>query len=67
MIDHAMLRPGRLDKKLYVPLPEEEDRYEILNTLTRHSHLEEGLDLHIIANDKRCEVYFIIIIYYYFK
>lgn len=61
MIDHAMLRPGRLDKKLYVPLPEIEDRFEILKTLTRHSQLEEGIDLSIIAKDPRCEV-----LYYYY-
>jgi SpoVK/Ycf46/Vps4 family AAA+-type ATPase len=29
MIDPAMLRPGRLDKCLYVPLPDKEDRVDI--------------------------------------
>lgn len=27
IIDPAMLRPGRLDKLLYVPLPNQEDRH----------------------------------------
>jgi ribosome biogenesis ATPase len=27
IIDPAMLRPGRLDKLLYVPLPTKEDRF----------------------------------------
>ena len=27
IIDPAMLRPGRLDKLLYVPLPNAEDRF----------------------------------------
>ena len=35
IIDPAMLRPGRLDKLLYVPLPNKEDRFSILKTLTR--------------------------------
>ena len=35
IIDPAMLRPGRLDKLLYVPLPNKEDKYSILKTLTR--------------------------------
>lgn len=35
IIDPAMLRPGRLDKLLYVPLPTAEDRLQILQTLTR--------------------------------
>jgi SpoVK/Ycf46/Vps4 family AAA+-type ATPase len=26
IIDPAMLRPGRLDKLLYVPLPDQDDR-----------------------------------------
>ena len=30
-----MLRPGRLDKTLYVGLPNEEDREDILRTLTK--------------------------------
>ena len=30
IIDPAMLRPGRLDKLLYVPLPSKEARFEIL-------------------------------------
>jgi ribosome biogenesis ATPase len=35
IIDPAMLRPGRLDKLLYVPLPTKEDRQQILETLTK--------------------------------
>ena len=35
IIDPAMLRPGRLDKTLYVGLPNEEDREDILRTLTK--------------------------------
>ena len=35
MIDQAMLRPGRLDKLLYVPLPDDQGRVDILQTLIR--------------------------------
>lgn len=35
IIDPAMLRPGRLDKLLYVPLPTKDDRHQILRTITR--------------------------------
>ena len=35
IIDPAMLRPGRLDKLLYVPLPTNDDRLQILETITR--------------------------------
>ena len=33
IIDKAMLRPGRLDKLLYVPLPTKDDRLSILETI----------------------------------
>ena len=36
IIDPAMLRPGRLDSRLFVDLPEEAERVEILQTLTRN-------------------------------
>lgn len=35
MIDPAMCRPGRLDKLLYVDLPGEEERVEIVRTMLR--------------------------------
>lgn len=50
-----MLRPGRLDKLLYVPLPTEQGRIDILKTLTRHAKFSPGFDISIIARDKRCE------------
>lgn len=35
IIDPAILRPGRLDKILYVGLPEQHERQEILEALTK--------------------------------
>jgi len=35
IVDPAVLRPGRLDKILYVGLPEPEDRTDILRALTK--------------------------------
>jgi ribosome biogenesis ATPase len=35
MIDPAMVRPGRLDKLLYVDLPRPDERAEIVRTMTR--------------------------------
>ncbi|KAI6108900.1 P-loop containing nucleoside triphosphate hydrolase protein [Pisolithus croceorrhizus] len=40
MIDPAMVRPGRLDKLLYVDLPNAEERTEILRTLVRRVPLQ---------------------------
>ena len=35
IIDPAVLRPGRLDKTLYVGLPTMEDRLDILRCITK--------------------------------
>jgi len=49
IIDHAMLRPGRLDKALYVDIPSEEDRLSILQTLTGKSPLHQDVDMSHVA------------------
>ena len=55
MIDPAMLRPGRLDKLLYVPLPEAAGRTEILRALTKKMPLAANVDLQMVAADRRAE------------
>lgn len=57
IIDPAMLRPGRLDKLLYVPLPTSEDRLQILQTVTRTLPLEDNINLRDIAFSHQCEGY----------
>lgn len=49
MIDPALLRPGRLEKILYVPLPPPEGRASILQALTRSTPLGEDVDLEEIS------------------
>ncbi|ODV63440.1 AAA family ATPase CDC48 [Ascoidea rubescens DSM 1968] len=48
-IDPALLRPGRLDQLIYVPLPDEPARLSILNAQLRNTPLEPGLDLAKVA------------------
>ena len=55
IIDPAMLRPGRLDKLLYVPLPDYADRCSILETITKNLKLSSDVDFAKINNDKRME------------
>ena len=57
IIDQAMLRPGRLDKLLYVPLPSSTDRRAILKTLARKSPLSPDVDLDRVAASPKCEGY----------
>ncbi|XP_053690106.1 nuclear valosin-containing protein-like [Sabethes cyaneus] len=52
IVDPAVLRPGRLDKILYVGLPAEADRIDILKALTKNCTqppLAEDVDLNVIA------------------
>jgi len=53
IIDEAMLRPGRLDKVLHVPLPTREGIIKIFKTHLRGAPLEEGLTAEKIGADKR--------------
>ena len=62
IIDPAMLRPGRLDQLLLVPLPSREDRLDILRTITKKTPLADDVDLEKIAYDVRCEVRFLVVI-----
>ncbi|ROL44313.1 Nuclear valosin-containing protein-like [Anabarilius grahami] len=58
IIDPAVLRPGRLDKTLYVGLPPAADRHAILVTITKGGtkpHLDSDVNLEEIAHDARCE------------
>ncbi|KAJ8658799.1 hypothetical protein O0I10_005525 [Lichtheimia ornata] len=57
MIDPAMLRPGRLDKLLYVELPTPGERFDILSKLTKKTPLGASVSLKQIAEDPRCEGY----------
>lgn len=55
MIDPAMLRPGRLDKLLFVPLPDPADREAILRTHVRNTPVAPGIDIPAIARDPRLD------------
>ncbi|MBI5253449.1 MAG: CDC48 family AAA ATPase [Euryarchaeota archaeon] len=45
MLDPALLRPGRFDKLLLVPAPDEEARLEIFKVHTKNMPLDESVDL----------------------
>jgi len=49
LLDPALLRPGRLDKLVYVPPPDLEARLEILRIHTRYLPLAPDVDLYEIA------------------
>lgn len=49
IIDPAILRPGRLDQLIYIPLPDEKSRVAILKANLRKSPLAPNVDLNYIA------------------
>mmetsp|Transcript_16793 Transcript_16793/g.38484 ORF Transcript_16793/g.38484 Transcript_16793/m.38484 type:complete len:840 (+) Transcript_16793:291-2810(+) len=57
LIDPAMMRPGRLDKLLYVSLPEPEDRVSILKAISCNINFSPDVDLHKIGTSSRAEGY----------
>lgn len=48
-IDPALLRPGRLDQLVYIPLPDESSRIAILQSALRKSPIADDVDLPYMA------------------
>lgn len=48
-IDPALLRPGRLDQLIYIPLPDENSRQSILEAQLRKSPVAPDVDLALLA------------------
>ena len=49
VLDQALLRPGRFDRRVTVPPPDKDGRRQILEVHTRSMPLDEGVDLDSIA------------------
>lgn len=49
IIDPALLRPGRLDQLIYIPLPDEESRLQIFKACLRKSPVAKDVDLRALA------------------
>ena len=49
VLDNALLRPGRFDRRINVPVPDLKGRLEILGVHAKKVKLTEGTDLNVIA------------------
>uniref|UniRef100_A0A452Z2Z9 Uncharacterized protein n=2 Tax=Aegilops tauschii subsp. strangulata TaxID=200361 RepID=A0A452Z2Z9_AEGTS len=49
IIDPALLRPGRLDQLIYIPLPDVESRLQIFRACLRKSPVAKDVDLNALA------------------
>ncbi|CAF0753439.1 unnamed protein product [Rotaria sordida] len=60
ILDPAILRPGRLDKHIYVGLPNAQERLDILRTITKNGTrppLASDVNLKAMSDDERCHGY----------
>lgn len=55
LIDPALLRPGRLDKSIYVNIPDAKERVQILQAQSRNLNMGPDVDLQDVA--EWCEHY----------
>ena len=49
VLDPALLRPGRFDRRIHVPVPDLKGRYEILKVHAKKIKLSPSVDLKIVA------------------
>ncbi len=49
VLDQALLRPGRFDRQIVVPLPDYEERLPILQVHSRNKRLSSNVDLEMVA------------------
>jgi len=49
ILDPALLRPGRFDRQVVVPLPELEDRKKILDVHIKHKKMADDVEVDVIA------------------
>ncbi|CAF3795676.1 unnamed protein product, partial [Adineta steineri] len=53
ILDSAILRPGRLDQLIYIPLPDEKSRFAILTAALRKSPVAKDVDLNFLARETK--------------
>jgi SpoVK/Ycf46/Vps4 family AAA+-type ATPase len=49
IIDSALLRPGRLDQLIYIPLPDEASRRQIFKAVLRKSPIAPDVDIDLLV------------------
>lgn len=55
ILDDAILRPGRLDQLVYIPLPDLKSRMSILQSIFRKTPIDQSVSLDFVA--KMCDKY----------
>jgi transitional endoplasmic reticulum ATPase len=53
MVDPAVLRPGRFDRLIYVPEPDEESKIQIFKIYTKNMPLAKDVDTKVLASNSK--------------
>jgi len=53
ILDPSLLRPGRFDRLIYIPPPDDNSRLQILKIYTKKIHMAEGISLEGLAQSTR--------------
>ena len=49
ILDEALIRPGRLDQLIYIPLPDQEARVGIIKAVLRKSPVASNISMEFLA------------------
>merc|ERR1711916_50591 len=50
IIDAALMRPGRLDQLIYIPMPDYESRLSVLKAVLRKTPISKDVDIQYVAS-----------------
>ena len=50
ILDPAVIRPGRLDRLIYIPVPNKESRFEILKIHSKNMSFDKNINLELLVN-----------------
>lgn len=50
IIDSALMRPGRLDQLIYIPMPDHDSRLSILKAVLRKTPISKEVDLEYLSS-----------------
>jgi transitional endoplasmic reticulum ATPase len=53
MVDNAVIRPGRLDRLIYVPEPDEKSRLQVFQIYTKNMPISEDVNLNQLATQTK--------------
>lgn len=54
MMDSALLRPGRIDQRMFLGFPSRQDRHEIIKVAKKKAEFSSDVDMEFLLNSTEC-------------